>query len=162
MKLVVGLGNPGEKFFNTRHNVGFLVADALKECKIPSLRIYKSASFMNDSGKFVAKLVSGSNIPHSDLYVIHDDLDIPLGSYKIQLGKGPKDHNGINSVDEELGANDYWHVRVGIENRDRQTKEKGEDYVLQEFTEEEMKILKNVIKSVVGKLRLKFNRLTVL
>ena len=150
MKLIIGLGNPGEKYKNTRHNAGFLVADALQKIKLPSGAIVrKSDVFMNDSGSFVKKLISKyPSIPVSSIYVVHDDLDIPLGSYKIQLGTGPKDHNGVNSVETELGTKDFWRVRIGIENREPDDGIQGEDYVLQDFTEEEKKILDGVIEKI--------------
>ena len=150
MKLIIGLGNPGEKYKNTRHNAGFLVADALQKIKLPSGAIVrKSDVFMNDSGSFVKKLISKyPSIPVSSIYVVHDDLDIPLGSYKIQLGTGPKDHNGVNSVETELGTKDFWRVRVGIENREPDDRIQGEDYVLQDFTTDEKKTLDGVIGKI--------------
>src|SRR3972149_1266470 len=112
MKLIVGLGNPGEGYNNNRHNVGHMVVESLK----------RSQGFMNDSGVFVNKLVEQNMVKTSDLWVIHDDLDIPLGSYKIQKGKGPKLHNGINSIEKELASEDFWRVRVGVENRSSENK----------------------------------------
>ena len=88
----------------------------------------------------------------SALYVVHDDLDILLGNYKIQLGRGPKDHNGLSSIDAELGTNEYWHVRVGVDKRDPQNRVMGEEYVLQDFSDEEKRILDKTIKEVVKKL----------
>jgi len=151
MKLFVGIGNPGEKYQNTRHNAGFLVVDALQKIKLPSGAIVrKSDVFMNDSGSFVKKLISKyPSIPVSSIYVVHDDLDIPLGSYKIQLGTGPKDHNGVNSVETELGTKDFWRVRIGIENRESDDRTQGEEYVLQKFTNEERVILDRTIKKLL-------------
>jgi PTH1 family peptidyl-tRNA hydrolase len=136
-----------------------LVVDELKKHKsanqTASLRgqIYKSANFMNESGDFVKKLLSKyPDIPISNLYIVHDDLDIPLGKYKIQLGHSPKDHNGTRSIDEALGTDAYWHVKVGIDNRPQDNRPDGEGYVLQDFTDEERKILDKVIKEVCKKL----------
>ena len=115
MKLVVGLGNPGEKYADTRHNVGWMVVDALQKIKLPKdILVKKTDIMMNDSGVFVKKLTKLYPLSSNSLYVIHDDLDIPLGTFKIQFGRGPKDHNGIKSVDRELGTNEYWRVRVVI------------------------------------------------
>jgi len=88
----------------------------------------------------------------SDLYIVHDDLDILLGNYKIQFGRGPKDHNGIASVDRELGTDQYWHVRIGVDRRDPENRALGEEYVLQDFTVEEREILDNVLKEICKKL----------
>ena len=161
MKLIIGLGNSGKDYENTRHNAGFLVADELK-VKIRNskpetlnkskISIFKSQNFMNESGDLIKRLVDHYKINLNDLYVIHDDLDIPLGSHKIQFGRGPKDHNGLKSVDEALGTDQYWHIRVGVDNRPLDNKPLGIEYVLQNFTEEERKTLDKVIKEVCKKL----------
>jgi PTH1 family peptidyl-tRNA hydrolase len=159
MKLIIGLGNPGDGYVDTRHNAGFLVADKLlkdlrtkKPKNSSQIKISKTDKFMNDSGTCVNELIHRYKVEPSDLYVIHDDLDIPLGSYKIQFGVGPKDHNGINSVEAELGTKDFWRVRIGVDNRKPDDRTDGEDYVLQDFTEEERKALGHVTKEVCKKL----------
>ena len=153
MKLIVGLGNPEREYDNTRHNVGFLVVDELQKIKLPKDAVLrKSDVFMNDSGTFVKKLVDQYKLDPAKLYVIHDDLDIKLGEYKIQLGHSPKDHNGIKSVDTELGTNQYWHVKIGIDNRPQDARPMGIEYVLQKFTDEEMEILNNSIKEACKRL----------
>ena len=160
MKLVIGIGNPGEKYKNNRHNVGHFVVDELKNLgtkKLKNITVVKTNTYMNESGIFVKKLVNQYKINLSNLWVIHDDLDIPLGSYKIQFGKGPKLHNGVNSIEKELGSEDFWRVRVGIENRminDKWPmlngkKISGEEYVLQDFTEEERSILDATIRKLL-------------
>ncbi len=153
MKLIVGLGNPGTSYINTRHNAGYFVVDELHNQKIPKdFVVKKSDVFMNDSGSFVKKLLSKYNVPVSDIYIVHDDLDIKLGEYKIQFGKGPKDHNGIKSVDETLGTDQYWHVRIGVDTRPLDDRPEGIEYVLENFTNEEKEILNRVVKEVCKKL----------
>jgi PTH1 family peptidyl-tRNA hydrolase len=93
-------------------------------------------------------------MPTTNLYVVHDDLDIKLGEYKIQKGKGPKDHNGLLSIENALGTKDFWRVRIGIENRRKIPNskfqiQKGEDYVLQNFFKDELLIINQVIDDVV-------------
>ncbi len=159
MKLIIGLGNSGEEHKHNRHNVGFMVVDELAHLlldkewssvkKFQSLIIkheglfvlVKPQTFMNQSGKAVKKLVDQYKIKGSDLWVIHDDLDIALGNYKIQKGKGPKLHKGIESIEEELRRTDFWRVRIGIENRSAENNISGETYVLQDFTEKENKVV---------------------
>lgn len=150
MRLIIGLGNPGEKYVNTRHNAGFLVVDELQKVKLPvGIVVRKSDVFMNESGFFVKKLVDQYKLDPSDLYIIHDDLDIKLREFKIQKSHGPKDHNGLNDIYQKLGSDDFWHVRVGIDNRPQDNKPLGIEYVLQNFTEEERKILDLTIKKVL-------------
>jgi PTH1 family peptidyl-tRNA hydrolase len=147
MKMVVGLGNPGRKYKESRHNIGFQALNALKTriskdkflisnqfkdanfkyqkkfesevLRFEDVIIAKPQTFMNRSGAAVGKLVKFYKIDFDSLFVVHDDLDITLGNYKIQLGKGPKIHNGLQSIYESLGSKDFWHVRLGIENRDK-------------------------------------------
>jgi len=178
MKLIIGLGNPGDKYKNNRHNVGHIVLDALAsrmvngqwlmDNKLHSLIINhqplailaKPISFMNESGKFVKKLVEQYKLDTPNLWVIHDDLDIPLGSYKIQKGKGPKLHNGINSIERELGTDDFWRVRVGVDNRPERLggepsfakATEGKEYVLQDFEDSEIRSRDKVVKQVVKEL----------
>jgi len=153
MRLIVGLGNPGEEYKNNRHNIGHLVVATLTKKPLPKGYMVKRAGcFMNQSGEFVKKLVEQYHLNPSDLRVIHDDLDIPLGSYKIQKGKGPRLHNGINSIEEKLGTDEFWRVRVGVDNRSPEDRISGEEYVLQDFTEEELKLLKPVIEKICKRL----------
>lgn len=154
MKLIIGLGNPGLDYIDTRHNAGFLFVDELLRQKLPQgVVIKKSGVFMNESGEFVKQLKSKyPGISASDIYIIHDDLDIKLGEYKIQLGHSPKDHNGARSVDAVLGTNEYWHVKIGIDNRPLDSRPMGIEYVLQKFTDEERKTIDTVINKAVKEL----------
>src|SRR3989344_1048929 len=122
MKLVVGLGNPGSKYAHTRHNVGYLVADKLSAS---DFLILLPDKFMNRSGVVLkAFLKKHPKIELKDVYVVHDDLDIELGKYKLTFGKGPKVHNGLKSIYEQLGTKDFWHLRIGIDSdRGGQTQE---------------------------------------
>lgn len=172
MKVFVGLGNPEVKHINNRHNVGFMVIDALnaslktKYKRKPPLAsekflqsivwdyspfalLAKPMKYMNDSGVAVKKILDNYKIAPVNLYVVHDDLDIALGEYKIQIGKGPKVHNGLNSIEEELGTKEFGRIRIGIENRDPENRVKGEDYVLSDFTEEEKRIINWTIQKLI-------------
>lgn len=156
MKLIVGLGNPGAKYKNNRHNVGFWVVDELAKLNLPDVILFKPQKFMNRSGVEVKRWLRGKwkdrILP---LYVAHDDLDIPLGKFKISR-KGPKVHNGLKSIYEQLGTKDFWHIRIGIDNRmNTGFSGTGEDYVLQNFRPEERRIIKatigRLIKTIWGK-----------
>jgi len=158
MKLIIGLGNPGEKYKNNRHNVGQMVVDKIK---IKDFVTKKTFVFMNSSGEEVKRLLTTYSLmptpkaqaPLNALFVVHDDLDIKLGEFKIQKGVGPKLHYGVDSIDKALGTKDYWRVRVGIDNRPHSAEApRGEDYVLQDFTQEEQEVLQNVISQICKKL----------
>ena len=173
MKLVVGLGNPGEKYKNTRHNVGFMVVEELaggvgwKRSKSTGalmswlkingqeIELFKPQKFMNRSGVAVAGVMKKHpRLKLEELFVVHDDLDIELGEYKIGLGKGPKDHNGLKSIYEQVGSKDFWHVRVGIDNRAKiPFQGTGEEYVLSRWKPEEREMVKEVIKKAVKELK---------
>ena len=148
---MVGLGNPGEKYAKTRHNVGFMVVDALAMRPVNEVKLVKPDTFMNQSGEAVKKLMANGKWQMDDLYVVHDDLDIGLGNYKIQKGRGPKDHNGVLSVEQSLGSKNFWRVRVGVDNRSSDIS--GDEYVLSEFREDELETLNKVIDRVIGDLR---------
>lgn len=153
MKLIIGLGNPGIKYANNRHNVGYITVDSLlSTAHSKNMIVKKSDKFMNNSGSFVLKNLKAYGIVPEALYVIHDDLDIKLGNYKIQFGKGPKVHNGLNDIYDKLGTKDFWHIRVGVDNRSAESRTKGEDYVLEDFTDEERHILDKAIKEICKKL----------
>jgi len=156
MKLVVGLGNPGEEYKDTRHNVGFMVVDALGLRPSDGIVLVKPETFMNRSGEAVKKLVNKYKVQSTNLYVIHDDLDIPLGKYKIQKGRGPKEHRGILSIEQSLGKKDFWRVRIGVENRSSDMA--GDEYVLDNFTAEERAIIDGVIQDVVKDLWVVLNQ----
>ena len=167
MKLLVGLGNPGEAHVGNRHNVGFMVVDRLAgegaewEPKFEALilkakdyLLVKPQMFMNRSGEVVAKIANFYKVTIDDLVVIHDDLDIRLGEYKIQKGVGPKVHNGLTSVEERLGTADFWRLRIGVDNRiqNSEFRIQGEDYVLADFLPEEKTIIDGVIEKAVKEL----------
>lgn len=154
MKLIIGLGNPGEKYKGNRHNVGYMVVDKVKEknLRIGDVIVVKSSSFMNDSGTLVKELLSKNNVSYENLYIIHDDLDLPLGSWKIQFAKGPKDNGGINSIEQVLDTKDFWRIRVGVDNRNPEKRISGEKYVLEDFTLDERVILDKVINDICKKL----------
>lgn len=181
MKLLVGLGNPGEKYKDTRHNLGCMFLDHLVETfrlsdvqtidgqwqynKYLLSEIYKTKfdnedlilakpqTYMNKSGQAVNKLVRSYELGvMSDLIVIHDDLDIPLGKFKIQKGVGPKMHNGITSIEEHLHMNDFLRVRIGVDARTPDRPVSGETYVLENFLPEEIKMLPDIFKLIFERL----------
>jgi len=168
MKIIVGLGNPGDKYAKNRHNVGWMVLDAIQRKGVrdqgSEIRLLKPDVFMNESGIAVRKAVNFYKVLPTDIILIHDDLDIKLGEFKIEMARGPKQHNGVASVEKELGTKDFLRVRVGVDNRNPRSQEStnlsiripGEKYVLENFTEDERRILGGVIVKIVDELKIKY------
>jgi PTH1 family peptidyl-tRNA hydrolase len=149
MFILVGLGNPGKKYQNNRHNVGHMFIDylikELKNSRINGFKIIKTDCFMNQSGLFVKKFVIRNSLINN-LIIVHDDLDIPLGKFHIQFGVGPQLHNGLESVENHLHSKDFWRIRIGIDNRPEQSRRiPGEIYTLKNFSGEEKKLLETEI-----------------
>ena len=152
---IIGLGNPGEKYRNNRHNVGHLFVDYIKQEKPidNQIKIFKTDCFMNQSGIFIKKLVRNLKLEISNLIVSHDDLDIPLGKFKIQKGTGPQLHNGIESVENSLKAKDFWRIRIGVDARTKENWIDGETYVLQNFKQDELQIIQSVFPEIIKRLQ---------
>jgi peptidyl-tRNA hydrolase, PTH1 family len=132
--LVVGLGNPGENYARTRHNVGFMVADLLAARLGSKFKAHKRSGaeiatgrlaghsvvlakprcYMNESGRQVGPLAKFYSVPPADIIVIHDELDIDFGRIRLKLGGGEGGHNGLRSVATALGTKDFQRVRIGI------------------------------------------------
>ena len=158
MKLIVGLGNPGREYDNTRHNVGFQLIDAIVknkgiefnktkfnanycECNIGGEKIIfiKPLSYMNLSGRVVSEFVSYYKISHQDILIFQDDLDMNVGRVKIVYNSSSGGHNGIKDIERCLGTREYVRVKIGIaNNKNVDTK----DYVLGNFSQEDLSILK--------------------
>jgi len=151
MILIVGLGNPGKKYEKTRHNVGFRVVDELAKQKTREFIIAKPQTFMNNSGKAIKALLNFYKTEPENLWVIHDDIDLPLGKFKISKARGSAGHKGVESIIKELKTKDFWRIRIGICPKTGKPKQV-EKLVLQNFTKEEEKTLKEVIKTVIEKI----------
>ena len=168
MLLLVGLGNPGSNYTNTRHNIGFKIIDAinlhfklskqkpkfkglLTTGNIETKKIYaiKPLTFMNNSGTAIKELIDYFKIDAKDVFVFHDDLDIDFGKIKAKFGGSSAGHNGIESIDKFIGK-DYSRVRIGIGKP--KTQADVSDHVLKDFDEDEMieleKITNNIINSI--------------
>ncbi len=148
MRLIVGLGNPGKDYSNSRHNVGWKVVDEIKRlgCRLQGAILAKNDTFMNDSGISVKKLVEKHKIPLENLLIINDDLDLPFGSFKIQKGRGAAGHHGVESVISELGSQDFWRLRVGI-GRPATEDEESDEYVISEMPEEQCEALLKMVET---------------
>ena len=130
IKLIVGLGNPGTEYAQTRHNAGFWFLDNLAQArgahfnlekgfkghvaKLPGVWLLKPTTFMNRSGQAVAPLANFYKITPDEVLVVHDELDLAPGAIKLKKGGGSGGHNGLKDIEAQLGTRDTWRLRIGI------------------------------------------------
>ncbi len=149
IKAIIGLGNPGDQYYKTRHNIGFRVVDTLAEQQHVSWRTFqlmdtteivvhnnrvlliKPMTYMNSSGKVIPMLLK-KGIKQDEILVVHDELELPFGQIKFKFGGSAKGHNGLKSIIESCGPN-FYRLRMGIGRPER--KEDVPDYVLKSFNE---------------------------
>jgi len=162
IKLFVGLGNPGEQYVETRHNVGFWWIDFIGQNHKLSLKnskkyfgefskhnedgevfFLKPSTFMNDSGKSVQALAKFYKIEPEEILVIHDELDIQPGTAKLKLGGGHGGHNGLKSIQTSIGSNNFWRLRIGVGHPGDKSKVIG--YVLNKPSKIEMQLIQESI-----------------
>lgn len=165
MYLIIGLGNPGNEYKKTRHNVGWIVIDdifsdadwktntyahatvAHVEIGNMPIQLVKPQTFMNDSGKSLHYFIDKEDYKGEDIITVYDDLDLPLGKIKISFDRGNGGHNGIKSLEEALGSRDFIRIRIGIS----RTLDDGtmiKPNVLGNFDINELEILQEVSKRV--------------
>ena len=174
MLLLVGLGNPNPNNTNNRHNVGFLVIDAinakfklskqkpkfkglLTTGKINEQKVYaiKPLTFMNNSGICIREIIEYFKINVKDVFVFHDDMDIDIGKIKVKFGGGNAGHNGIESIDKNIGK-DYSRVRIGIGRPKNNST--GVEHVLDNFANEEKKDIEEVNNNIIKSLSILINK----
>ena len=181
MKLIIGLGNPGEKYDNTRHNIGFDVVSHLlqdfetvsqttwatekkfksdiatfewqpKSGDLEKVILAKPLTFMNNSGEAVRLVADFYKISPDDIWVIHDELDLPVGTLKIRNGGSGAGHHGIESIIQSLGTDKFWRFRLGIgvnRNHDEMGNHEvrnAADFVLDKFSHGEVGKVRELIK----------------
>jgi PTH1 family peptidyl-tRNA hydrolase len=154
MRLLAGLGNPGSRYARNRHNIGFMAVDAIaRRHRVPGFRnrfkgelgeasiggervlLLKPQTFMNASGESVGEAARFFKILPSEVFVIHDEIDLRPGKLRVKRGGGSAGHNGLRSIDALLDS-DYWRVRIGVGHPG--VKELVQPYVLQNFSGEEL------------------------
>ena len=174
MIVIVGLGNPGKKFENTRHNLGFRVVDKLaKENNFPPFKLEKKfyslisrgflndkeiilvkpQTFMNDSGRAVKVIFSQLPFSFFPLWVVHDDLDILFGKIKISINKKAGGHKGVQSIIDHLKTKNFVRFRIGIGLPKKEKSILKESFVLEKFTKKERKTLKKVVEKATAAIK---------
>ena len=152
MKVIVGLGNPGSKYLFARHNLGFMIIDALtennpfqnkyksliqkKEIENETVLLVKPQTFMNLSGQAVREIIHFYKLPLENLLVIHDDKDLPFGTMKFQKSRGHGGHNGIKNIHQELQSKNYFRLKMGVAVEESSTQNTS-DFVLSPFNKKE-------------------------
>lgn len=186
MKIIVGLGNPGQKYDRTRHNIGFETLDFLLkkyesvdksnweedkktksltkkiEIKKNTALLAKPLTYMNNSGMAVSLLITYYKLKPTDVIVIHDELDLPLGKIQVRFGGGTAGHNGLESIIKSIGTDKFLRIRMGVGKPMRVNGKKFDikngktidNYVLQEFLENEHHEVRTMIKHVQKNLEL--------
>jgi len=166
MKLIVGLGNPGKKYQKTRHNIGFMVLNALagkakykdnKKTQSEFLELdgnilVKPQTFMNNSGVAVLAWAKKENIVSDNIIVIHDDKDLEFGKIKVQKDVSSAGHNGIKSLIEHLGTQNFWRIRIGVANAEL-ANTPTDEFVLQNFLPSEKLQLPQIIEQAISELK---------
>jgi len=184
----VGLGNPGNKYEKTRHNVGFMVLEQfLKDFEstkqtvwidsqkfksdiaeiswqrqnhtspnLEKILLVKPKTFMNNSGMAVKLLVDFYRISGEDIWVIHDDVDFPVGSMRIRFGGASAGHRGAMSIIEQLGTDQFWRFRMGIGRPGESQHDGVEHYVLDTFTHQDHSKIREMLKHAVKAMNLGF------
>ena len=158
MKLVVGLGNPAKEYENTRHNIGFMFLDYLldkndfilnkkfnaleceKNINGDKVLFIKPLSYMNLSGEVVIRYINYYKINFNDILVIQDDLDMPVGKYKLMFNHGDGGHNGIKNIISNVNSKEFLRLKIGISKNDKIDMK---DYVLGKFSKEEISNINN-------------------
>jgi PTH1 family peptidyl-tRNA hydrolase len=169
--LIVGLGNPGPDYRHNRHNIGFMVVDALANRASIDMRrvefralvgkgsiddhpliLAKPQTYMNDSGQAVAPLVSFYKIPLENLLVVHDDLDLPFGTLRLRAFGGTGGQKGMESIVSKLWTRSFARLRVGIGRPPGRLAPR--DYVLHDFDEDQLAILPEIFDTAVAAIRM--------
>lgn len=167
MRVFICLGNPGKKYQKTRHNAGKMFGNFItskweagskksKAGEIKNLgdgwKVVFLNCFMNESGLFVEKVLKIRKLRIENLIVVHDDLDIPFGEFKIQFGRGAAGHKGVQSIIDALQTRDFWRIRLGIRNPQVEKTVGPENFVLMPFTKEEEGKIRGIFEKVLSKL----------
>lgn len=172
--LIAGLGNPGNKFTHTRHNAGFMAIDAIASkfqfpifnsqsifnaqisngiMKNKKIILAKPQTFMNESGKAIKSIADYYKISTDNIIIIHDDLDIALGNYKIARDRSSAGHKGVQSTINALSTKDFSRIRIGITPPSGQSIPT-ENFVLEKFAKDEQKIIDEVIEKVCDEIEI--------
>lgn len=172
IKLIVGIGNPGEKYEFTHHNTGLLFISFINEnnkerlnfktyksgefsyAKLGDIFIAHSLAFMNNSGGAIFGIMKFLNVKPKEVLIVHDDSDILLGKYKICFGRGAAGHRGISSIIERIGTKSFWRLRIGIRKTVLGEVKKAGSFVLKKISRDDRKKFAELFREISVKLNL--------
>jgi len=175
LKLIVGLGNPEQRYLTTRHNVGFWVLDSLAEKLSKNFlqqkkyeseffeyefdsklfHMMKPLSYINNSGIPIRKFIKNKNIEAENILIIYDDLDLDVGKIRLKQGGGSGGHNGLNSIIEQIGSKNFWRLRIGIGKPN--DKKRVIDYVLGKPSLDDKNLIHQSIEVMLSEIDTFFN-----
>ena len=155
IKIVLGLGNPGDKYENTYHNAGYLYIDHLTKNNLKPYKTFastkegdlilaKSLTFMNRSGLAAREILKHFNLKPEELLVVHDDSDLYIGTFKLDFDRGSAGHNGIKSVIKHLGTKKFHRLRIGVRKREG----KAGDFVLKQMGKKDQELLQKTFQEI--------------
>jgi PTH1 family peptidyl-tRNA hydrolase len=156
---IIPLGNPGDKYVRTRHNVARILIDMIKDdaCKFSNCELFVPDTYMNESGKAVNEYLRYHE--GREIIVIHDDKDLPYETFKISFDRGDGGHNGVKSIIDSLGRSDFIRIRIGIRPKDEENAELVpigdllQDYVMGKVSESEEESLRKIAPQVLGAIK---------
>jgi len=173
--LIVGLGNPGEEYENTYHNVGFLALLAAKKsieaaateteapferyknsfeyAKCGALAFVRPLTFMNESGRAVREAARMFHAKPDEIFVLHDDSDLTVGAIKISVGQNAAGHHGVESIIESLGSNEFTRARIGIRPANEVIRKKAGEFVLKPIKKSDHAALEKVFEEIIKKIK---------
>jgi len=166
IRLILGIGNPGESYTRTYHNIGILFVSSLSEALCPETKFKDHASglfeykrclgallarslvFMNQSGKSASRAQKLAGGESDSMLIVHDDSDLAIGSYKLSFDRGSAGHHGIDSVVAALGTSEFWRLRIGI--REPENSSSAGDFVLQKIAPDHEERFEKLFQELVG------------
>lgn len=158
LEVIIGLGNEGEEYQKTYHNVGSFVTSFLKEKQASEggIRfIDKVGGYMNVIGGPIKKMVAKTGINPEHLLIVHDETDLPIGEYRISLGGGSAGHKGVASVIDHLGTEQFWRLRIGVRDPKEQVRRKAEEFVLSHWSKADELFFVEVASQAMEELKQK-------
>lgn len=148
IKAVIGLGNPGKEYAQTYHNIGAWSLQYFND-----ILTYQPQSFMNESGTDIATWMKMKNLKPEDIMIVHDDSDLPIGTYKLAESGSSAGHNGVQSVIDNFGTENFLRLRIGIRDPKEEVRKKALEFVLQRFPKTQESVFEGVLQKSLEEIK---------